>query len=63
MGYQSRKISMLVTVSSKGQITIPQALRESHGIFPRMKGDISATALASPHLRLLFHWDTVTQIP
>jgi AbrB family looped-hinge helix DNA binding protein len=34
---------MLVTVSPKGQITIPQVLRERHGIFPRMKLDISAT--------------------
>lgn len=35
---------MFVTVSPKGQITIPQVLRERLGILPHMDLDISSTA-------------------
>jgi AbrB family looped-hinge helix DNA binding protein len=34
---------MFVTVSPKGQITIPQILRERLGILPQMELDMSAT--------------------
>lgn len=34
---------MFVTVSPKGQITIPQVLRERLGILPHMDLDISST--------------------